>query len=242
MASYDFTTADGISSAASDLAASVQAAVKASEASASSDTSDGVQEFSKTVRKSSSTLAAKATDIGVLAKGTTRLNVVSNLDAKDTVDFYKFRMVNTGEPTLGQVGDEGTRIQVMTKLGSVIADSNQDSGSTYDAYQSLQKGELTMDSGDYTIRVTRDTGVDAGTPLNYALQLGMGGYTQDFDTIAQQADKKSEDTVSLSAEAQGLMSLLSSSVDSTTSGLFTAGQGGAASSSSLIGTLFNGVA
>ncbi|MCW2245830.1 hypothetical protein M2352_001421 [Azospirillum fermentarium] len=239
MASYDFTTESGISSAASDLAASVQAAIKSAEASSASDGSDGVQEFSKTVRKSSSTIASKATDIGVLAKNTTRLNVVSNLEAKDNVDFYKFRVANTGEPTLANVGDEGARIQVMTRLGSVIADSNTDSGSTYDAYQSLQKGELTLDSGDYTIRVTRDKGVDAGTPLNYALQLGMGSYTQDFDTIAQQADKSSEDTVSLSADAQGLMSMLSSAVDTTANGLFTAGQG-TASSSDLIGTLFDG--
>lgn len=240
MASYDFTTESGISSAASDLAASVQAAIKASEAANSSDSTDGVQEFSKTVRKSSSTLAAKATDIGVLAKNTTRLNLVSNLEAKDNVDFYKFRVANTGEPTLANVGDEGARIQVMTKLGSVIADSNKDSGSTYEAYQSLQKGELTMDSGDYTLRVTRDKGVDAGTSLNYALQLGMGSYTQDFDTIAQKADKSSEDTVSLSADAQGLMSMLSSAVDSSTNGLFTAGQS-TSSSTDLVGTLFNGV-
>lgn len=239
MASYDFTTESGISSAASDLAASVQAAIKASEAANSSDSTDGVQEFSKTVRKPSSTLAAKATDIGVLAKNTTRLNVVSNLEAKDNVDFYKFRVANTGEPTLANVGDEGARIQVMTKLGSVIADSNKDSGSTYEAYQSLQKGELTMDSGDYTLRVTRDKGVDAGTSLNYALQLSMGSYTQDFDTIAQQADKSSEDTVSLSADAQGLMSMLSSAVDSSTNGLFTAGQS-TSSSTDLVGTLFDG--
>lgn len=239
MSSYDFTTASSISSAASDLAASVQAAIKASEAASSSSSTDGVQEFQKTVRKSASTIAGKATDIGVLAKETTRLNVVSNLDAKDGVDFYKFRVVNKGEAALGNVGDEGTRIQLMTRLGAVVADSNKDAGSTYEAYEKLQQGELTLDSGDYTIRVTRDKGVDADTPLNYALQLSMGGYTKDYDTIAQQADKSSEDTVTLSADAQGLMSMLSDAVDSTANGLFTAGQS-TASSSDLIGTLFDG--
>lgn len=179
----------GVNSMVSDLTDSINNAISAlqtqkeQEAAAAAN----VQEFQKQANKSSSNLQGQATDIGILAKNVTRLNVVSNLAANDKVDFYRFRVTGRGEATLGQIGDEGLRVQLMTRLGTVIADSNPESGKDYEKFKSLQSGELTLDRGEHSIRVTREKGESEKETKNYALQLQMGGYTQDYDTAAQQA-------------------------------------------------------
>lgn len=194
----------GVNQMVSDLNKSIKAAVERTKAQAS-EGSGNVQEFRKDVKKSPLNTPGFATDIGILAKNTTRLNVVSNLGADDPVDFYKFRVVTRGEPTLGKLGDEGVRLQVMSKLGVVLADSNTDAGDKFDSFEKMQKGELTLDRGDYTLRVTREKGEKASEPKNYALQLSMGSYTQDFDTVAKQP-AKGDSPFSMSGAQQAMLS------------------------------------
>lgn len=208
----------GVSSMVTDLNKSITAAVERLQAQkdAEAAAAANVKEYQKTVRKSSSDSRMFATDIGVLAKNTTRLNVVSALAAKDNVDFYKFRVTSQGDATMGLIGDQGVRVQLMSKNGLVIADSNKDAGNKYDAFKNLQKGELTLDRGDYTLRVTRDKGEDAKTAKNYAIQLSMGSYSQDYDTVAKQASKN-DNPFQLSTGQQSMLDGLNSAISTLNS-------------------------
>ena len=92
---------------------------------------------------------------------------------------------------LGQVGDDGVRVQLMNRLGRVMADSDPKAGDEYDSFKKLQAGNLTVDKGDYTLRVTRDKGQSDKDPKNYAMQVVMGNYSKDYDTVAKQPAKGS---------------------------------------------------
>lgn len=225
----------GINQMVSDLTKSVDAAVKRIQAQSQAQTPENVKEFQKEVRKSSGTSSAFATDIGILARGTTRLNVVSSLAAKDTVDFYKFKVTSKGEATLGQIGDEGVRVQLQSKLGVVIADSNKEAGKSYDNYLKLASGQLELDRGDYTLRVTRDKGVDVKDAKNYALQLSMGSYSQDYDTVAKQP-RAGDSPFQLSAAQQAMLDGLNNAAANLKSIPF--GQTG---TQKLLGSVFSGV-
>ncbi|OYQ37389.1 hypothetical protein CHU95_01465 [Niveispirillum lacus] len=152
-----------------------------------------VQTFEKQVRKSPYSTNGAATDIGTLVKDSTRLNVYSNIKSDDKGDVFKFRVQTSGEAQLGVLGDPGLRLQLVTRFGAVVADSKEGQGSTSDNYAKLQKGELKLGAGEYYVRVTndgntptRDSKGKAVTSKNYALQLSMGVYRKDYDTVAQQ--------------------------------------------------------
>ena len=205
-----------VSSMVSGLNASIKNAVEAIRKSQSNQAVGDVEEFSKTVRKSALTSTAGATDIGVLAKNTTRLNVASTLAANDKVDFYKFKVTTKGEMTMGQVGDDGVRVQLMNRLGRVMADSDPKSGDNYDSFKKLQAGNLTVDKGDYTLRITRDKGQSDKDPKNYALQVVMGNYSKDYDTVAQ-APAKGDTGLALTTGQQATLDGLNSAIGSLNS-------------------------
>ncbi|MBP2316268.1 hypothetical protein [Azospirillum soli] len=196
----------GVSQMVSDLNKSINSAIERvkAEREAQAAAAANVQEFRKDVRKSSSDSRAFATDIGILAKNTTRLNVIGSLNANDNVDFYKFRVTSKGEATMGQIGDKGVHVQLMSKHGTVIADSDQKAGKTYDNFKSLMQGELTLDRGDYSVRISRDKGESAKETKNYAIQFSMGSYTQDYDTVAK-APRKGDSPFALSAGQQAML-------------------------------------
>ncbi|MBP2292724.1 hypothetical protein [Azospirillum rugosum] len=208
----------GVNQMVSDLNKSITAAVDRVKAQqeAQAAASANVQEFRKDVRKSASNTIGAATDMGVLAKNVTRLNVVGALGANDPVDFYKFRVTTKGEVTLGQIGDEGTRVQVMSKLGTVIADSSKDAGKQYDNFKGMMQGDFSLDKGDYTLRITRDKGQSPKDTKNYAIQLSMGSYTQDYDTVAK-APLKGQSAYSLSTGQQAMLDGLNSAMSSLNS-------------------------
>lgn len=208
----------GVNQMVSDLNKSISAAVERvkAEREAQASASANVQEFRKDVRKSASNTIGAATDIGVLAKNVTRLNVVGALGADDPVDFYKFRVTTKGEVTLGQVGDDGTRLQVMTKLGTVVADSNKDAGKQYDNFKGMMQGDFPLDKGDYTLRITREKGQSPKDTKNYAIQLSMGSYSQDYDTVAK-APLKGKDSLSLSTGQQAMLDGLNNAMSSLSS-------------------------
>ncbi|MBY6261909.1 hypothetical protein EI613_08220 [Azospirillum sp. 412522] len=200
----------------SGLNASINNAVEAIRNSQSNQAIGEVKTYEKSVRKSALTTTGGATDIGVLAKNTTRLNVASTLGANDKVDFYKFKVTTKGEMTLGQVGDDGLNVQVMNRLGRVVADSNPKSGDDYAAFKKLQAGNLTVDKGDYTLRVSRDKGQSDKDPKNYAMQLVMGNYSQDYDTVAK-APAKGDTGLALTTGQQATLDGLNSAIGSLNS-------------------------
>lgn len=224
----------GLGSVVADLNKSVEAAIKRVQAQQQQSTAP-VQEFQKTVRKSAVNTAFQATDIGILARETTRLNVVSTLAEKDTADFYKFKVTSKGEAAIGQVGDEGVRVQVQSRLGVVVADSDKESGANYESFQKLQAGALTLDRGDYVLRVSREKGTPDTEAKNYALQLNMGGYTKDFDTIAKQP-AKGESPYQLSEGQKAMLNGLTSASQSLAS--IPSGQSG---TQKLLGSFYSSV-
>lgn len=216
-------SAASILSSVGSLQQSIQAAASrvqtqnSSSASSSTtsqtSTTPEVQEFRKDVRKSPYKTANAATDIGILVKNSSRLNVISTLATKDTADFYKFKVTNSGEVTLGRVGDENLRVQVMTKLGSVVADSNEKAGKQRETYQKMLDGTYTMERGDYVIRISRESSATQSSTAtkgqNYAIQMRMGSYNRDFDTVAQ-ASRASDAIPQQSVGMQKLQDMLNS--------------------------------
>ncbi|CAK0769288.1 Lipoprotein [Azospirillaceae bacterium] len=201
-----------------------------------------VTTYRKDVNKSSVNVKSFSTDVGILIKDTTRLNVVGGLAANDPADFFKFRVTSKGETFLGHVGDDGIRIQLMDNYGVVKADSNEKSGEAFENYKQLQEGGYELDRGEYTIRVSRDPDMDTDlkTGYHYALQLRQGDYKQDYDTVANQP-KAGESPFNLPVGTQNLAGMLATSVEtlkslpaigtSATDKLYSAMQG----------SLFNGV-
>lgn len=204
-----------VNSMVSSLNSSINSAVSKlqAQATAASSANANVEDYQKTVRKSSNNTSMYATDIGILARATTRLTVASNLAADDTVDFLKFKVTSKGDASMGLIGDDGVRVQLMSKNGVVMADTNKDSGANYDSYLKLAQGKLTLDRGDYTLRVTRDKDVDKSEAKNYALQLQMGGYTQDYDTVLKQASKD-DNPYQLSVGQQATIDAMSAGLSS----------------------------
>lgn len=206
-----------VSSMVSSLNASLANAVSALQSQQSTSSTEEVQSYEKTVKKSKLTNAGGATDIGILAKNTTRLNVASTLAPNDKVDFYKFKVTSKGEMTMGQVGDDGLRVQLMNKLGRVVADSDPKAGDDYKAFKQLQAGNLTVDKGDYTLRVSRDKGQSDKDAKNYAMQLVMGNYSQDFDTVAKQPAKGDTGQQALTTGQQATLDGLNQAIGSLNS-------------------------
>lgn len=205
---------------AQSLQQSIDAAVKRVQQQASGTADTGakgkVQEYEQSVAKSATNTAPFATNIGTLIKDNSRLNVFSSLASNDPADFYKFSVVAKGNATIGTVGDAGVRVQLMDRQGKVVADSNKDSGSAYDAFKKMQKGELELDKGDYTVRVARDKDVPVKDAKSYGVQFRMGSYSKDYDTIAKQPAQGSN-PFGGNTKLQGLAAMLNGGSSSTAS-------------------------
>lgn len=195
--------------------------------------SGDVLELQKTVNKSSSNLSAFATDIGVLVKNNSRLNVISTLEKGDRQDHYKFNVITSGEAAFSQLGDPDLRIQVRNAAGTLVADSDESAGQDYENFVSFSKGEFKLEAGQYTINVARKEGASAEEKINFALQLRMGDYKQDFDTVVKQP-KAGDDPFS-SVQTEELSSMLTESM--TTIANFRFGQ---SATEKLMGGLFGG--
>lgn len=232
------SSADGALPSPADMASALQSSIDAAVQRLQTQQSgpaaaDNVQQFEKTVDKSTVHTAGYGTDIGILVNNTSRLTVVSALQPNDPADFMKFRVTESGPVTIGKLGDDSARVQIMNTYGSVLADSDPTSGDSYDAYKQLQQGTFNMDPGNFVMRITRDSSGDPKATVNYALQLSQGGsYSQDYDTIAKAA-QPSDNPFKPPASLSALEDMLS-------------GGGGAVSAlgggggQSVLGMLFNG--
>ncbi|MFD1623608.1 hypothetical protein [Azospirillum griseum] len=230
-----------VGSMAQSLQQSIDAAVKRvqQQASGASDTAakGKVQSYEQQVAKSATNTAPFATNIGTLIKDNSRLNVFSSLASNDPADFYKFNVVTKGNATIGTVGDAGVRIQLMDRQGKVVADSNKDAGSAYDAFKKMQKGELELDKGDYTVRVARDKDVPVKDAKSYGVQFRMGNYTKDYDTVAKQPAKGSN-PFGGNTKLQGLAAMLNGDSSSTSALSMLGSSGGYGGRGSLMNALF----
>lgn len=177
------TSSASLNQQAADIQKQINAALNQARTGVAADQ---VQGFQKTSTKSALNSQAGATDIGLLRPNKTRLNAFATLEKRDTVDFVKFRIQQGGQLKLGALGENVVRLQLMTQGGVVVADNDpKASKSLQDAYNKLGKGELDAKAGVYQVKITRRSDAppapDKGT--NYSVQLSMGGYTQDYDTI-----------------------------------------------------------
>lgn len=213
---------------AQSLQQSIDAAVKRvqQQAAGNGGATGNVQEYEQSVNKSALNAAPFATNIGTLVKDTSRLNVFSSLASNDPADFYKFNVITSGAVTLGTVGDAGVRLQLMDRGGKIVADSNKDAGASYDAFQKLKSGQMTLDKGDYTLRVARDKDVPVKDAKSYGVQLRMGNYSKDYDTVAKQP-AKGDNPFGGNTKLQSLASILGAgSASLNPSAMLLGGSGG----------------
>lgn len=219
-----------VNSMVSSLQDSLNNALRSMTSGANSTKSSDVKSSQQDVTKSSLNVKAMATDLGSLVKDKTRLNLVSTLGKTDPVDFYKFTATSSGTMALGRVGDSGVRFQLMDKTGNVIADSADGQGTATDNYTKLKSGQLQVDKGDYTVRITRDKDVSLMEEKDYAFQLQMGKFTEDHDTVARAPDNAT-------ASGSSYLSILNGNTSSSRSNNLVALLSGDTSSSSSSGDL-----
>jgi hypothetical protein len=159
-----------------------------------------VQDFQKNSNDVQIDNRMTARNIGNLRENDSRLNVFSSLDKKDPADFFTFNVVSSAQTKFSLLTADGTdetnlRFQIIDKGGHVVADSSPDSGDAKAAYDQLKEGTLTLNSGKYVLRITRqdDTKTSqATTGYNYAIQLSQGLYKNDFDTIEKAVNKNAD--------------------------------------------------
>jgi hypothetical protein len=215
--------ASSIQQQIADIQKSINAAMNEAQGGAKADL---VQNYQKNSTKSALNTAATATDIGLLNKGKTRLNAFSNLAQRDKVDFVKFRVVQGGNLKMGALGSSTLRFQLMTPTGVVLADNDPKAGkSLNDAFDKLGAGEIPVKAGVYNIKISRRTDAPAATKAgqNYSVQLSMGGYSSDYDTVMK-APAAGTDPYAPPVQVQNVTDMLTQSYQTTAS--LTYGQSG----------------
>lgn len=198
-----------------------------------------VLSFSQTVYDVIADSQRKQRSIGTLIKDTSTLTVNGTLSKINTADYFKFTVKETidnvsmvikasGTPerngssdsTISSVDVENdvgyANVQLLDRRGNVIADSSVNA--TLDqqkAYQSLRNGELELDSGSYTVKVTRAPGVLRSQKVLYAVELLAGEEKKAYST--EQLDATSADSSAVIVPGANAISIIdySESDDST---------------------------
>ena len=247
----------GTSSASSSIADSTSAALKQISdqiAALGAKAASNVQEFEKTTNDVLYDNNATARSIGQLRLNTTRLNVVSALSPKDDVDTFTFTASTPGTTKLGLLVNDPTakdqtkdasgniHFQIFAKGKGVIADSDPSSGTAYKNYQALKAGTFNLDRGDYTIRVTRATGVDPQkkNSYNYAVQLSQGTtFKQDYTVTEKAYDPNSGNPLGVGAyDANSPASILGGALTDSYNFISQLGAIGQTGTSKLLGFIY----
>jgi hypothetical protein len=244
------SSSDSIADSTSKALQQISDQIAALGASASGD----VQEFEKTTNDVLYDNNATARTIGQLRLNTTRLNVISALSPKDTIDTFTFTASTPGQTKLGLLVNDPTaadqtadasgnvRIQIFAKGKGLIADSDKDAGTAYTNYQALKNGTYDMARGDYTIRVTRADGVDqqSKNTYNYAIQLTQGDtYKQDYTVTEQAYDPSSNNPTGIGAyDNNSPAAILSGSLSDAYSFISQLGPIGQTGTSKLLGFIY----
>ncbi|MBB6251167.1 hypothetical protein [Nitrospirillum iridis] len=232
------TTATAASNASvfaqlAQIQAQLQAQNDALNTQGSAQTSSAVgtvQNFTKSTAKSVYNTVASATDIGTVTKGQTRVNAFGSLAAGDQADYLSFKLSRKSAINLGLLDQGKTRLQVMNKTGTVLADSDSKSGKAYDAFTSMINGQTTLDAGTYVLKVSRATGTKLTEKVNYGVQVAAGDYSKDYTTTVTAAST----SASISPNAAAISNALSDQL--TTMKNWTIGQTG---TQKLMGSMIN---
>jgi len=213
-----------------------------------------VQEFQKTTQDVLYDNNATGRSIGQLRLNTTRLNVISALNAKDKVDVYTFSATG-GETKLNVLVNDpsaadqekdasgNVRVQIFANGRGVVADSDKSSGDAYKNYVALKNGKFDLKSGQYSIRISRASGVDtpAKNTFNYALQLSQGTkYTQDFSVTEQAYTAGTDDPFGLANFSNSSSSILSDALADSYSNINSLPAIGTTGTSKLLGMIYSG--
>ena len=213
-----------------------------------------VQEFQKTTQDVLYDNNATGRSIGQLRLNTTRLNVISALNAQDKVDVYTFSATG-GETKLNVLVNDpsaadqekdasgNVRVQIFANGKGVIADSDKSSGEAYENYIALKNGKFDLKSGQYSIRISRASGVDtpAKNTFNYALQLSQGTkYTQDFSVTEQAYTAGTDDPFGLANFSSNSASILSDALADSYSNINSLPAIGTSGTSKLLGMIYSG--
>lgn len=176
---------------------------------------------------------SNARDIGLVNINDSRLNLITALHEGDTVDHFKFTATSRGEVQLTYAINEGVRIEVYNKLGTKLGDSSEEGtleftpielGDDEDS-ESYTPGAVfvTLDPGEYYIKVTRDSDVPTTEHLNYQLQLQMGDtYGNAYQVIETKAPSTSQLSSTSAATATAPGSNIASMLSSLVGGIFDA--------------------
>ncbi|MDE1146225.1 MAG: hypothetical protein PW843_06310 [Azospirillaceae bacterium] len=217
--------------------ASIQAKLKAqndaldAKGSAQSSSAIGTAtDYTKSVAKSQYNTVPAATDIGTVTKGQTRVNAFGSLAAGDQADYMSFKLSRSSIINLGNLDPTSARLQVMTKTGTVIADSDSTTGALNTAYNDMIDGTKSLDAGTYVLKVSRATGTKLTDKVNYGVQVAAGDYSKDYTTTVTAAST----TASISASAAAISTALSDSLTAMAS--YTPGQTG---TQKLLGNMIN---
>ena len=196
-----------------------------------------VFEFQKETRDVFFDNQATARDIGVLVKDKSRLNVISSLAVGDSVDAFRFRATNSGKLTIGSLGDEQVRIQVLSRFGVVMLDSDEEAGAAHEAYLQAKEGGVDFKADQYIVRVSRsEQGPgETGINRNYGVQLRMGDYSEDYDTVEREASGSALDQFR-SPQTDELTAMLSEGMSTISSMSY-----GLPATSKLLGVMVSGL-
>ncbi|MDQ7247158.1 hypothetical protein [Dongia sedimenti] len=244
-------SASTIADSTSEALQQISDQIAAISATASGD----VQEFEKTTQDVLYDNNATARNIGQLSLNTNRLNVISQLSAKDQVDVFSVNVATTGNTKFSALVNDPSnsnpladssgkvRIQIFAKGKGLVADSDSGAGEAYQNYQALKKGTFSMKSGQYIIRVTRADGVDpqAKSPYNYALQLTQGTkYTKDFTVTEQGYTEGTDDPFGITNNANSPANILADSLSDAFSNINSLPAIGTSGTSKLLGMIYSG--
>jgi hypothetical protein len=227
MATVSSSTTSAADAATAQLAQIQRDLNRLQQQQAQRNSGNKVQEFEKDTRDVKVESSITARNIGTLKKNATRLNVFSSLSSGDSVDGFQFRVNEKTATTFSILNatpeDEGKlHYQIYYKsTGRILADSDPKSGAANTVFQALQDGTFEIEKGDYILRVSRtdNTGANRNKEYNYAVQLGQGLYSQDYDTVERAArdtddpygvGNVSEATTNLTASLAGSVSFIQS--------------------------------
>jgi hypothetical protein len=223
-------------------------------AAISAQAADNVQEFDKTTQDVLYDNNATARDIGRLKLNTSRLSVISALSPNDAADVFSFNVSSTGKAKLSTLVNDPSeadstkstaniRMQIFAKGKGLIADSDPNSGDAYQNYLALKNGALEVQSGQYSMRISRPDGFDPQNKktLNYALQLTQGTtYTQDFTTTEQAYTPGTDDPFGMNNSSNSPSQILSDSLADAYSAVNSLPAIGTSGTSKLLGLIYTG--
>jgi hypothetical protein len=164
-----------------------------------------VQTFQAYVQDIPKEKLADARYVGDLRPNQNRLNGFALSASGDSEDYFRFNLNYAGTVHLGMLVDsldkqrnvvqsetaQGLGIQVIQYQGnshSVIADSNPSAGAAYTMYQQLSGADGSpLTRGKYVVRVYKEDGTPDTQEFFYSFQLSGDRFSQDYDTIQQEA-------------------------------------------------------